>query len=62
MQGDITWHRGPFNMQPENYEASLFEYALSLSNELDNKFNFENKKTLSQRDVPNDTWSDSTTC
>jgi hypothetical protein len=50
--GIITWHRGPFNLQPENMDASLFAYGLSVAAQLDDRFGFDRKRTLSQRDVP----------
>jgi hypothetical protein len=47
--GDIVWHRcvacsishrrGPFNLQPENMDATLFSYALTIAEDLANKYN-----------------------
>jgi len=51
-KGTITWHRGPFNLQPENMEPTLFEYSISIAADLDELFGFPPKNTLSQRDVP----------
>jgi hypothetical protein len=51
--GDITWHRGPFNMQPENLASShLFEMSLDLSTSLSEQFGMPNSTIMSQRDVP----------
>jgi hypothetical protein len=51
--GDITWHRGPFNMQPENLASSLlFEMSLDLSLSLSQQFGLPPSVILSQRDVP----------
>ncbi len=36
--GDISWHRGPFNLQPENGEASLFQAGLGIAADLDARF------------------------
>ena len=52
-RGDITWHAGPMNMQPENMNEILFQMSLNISFELDKKFNIQRSfPTLSQRDVP----------
>lgn len=52
-RGDVTWHAGPMNMQPENMNEILFQMSLNMSFELDKKFNFQRSfPTLSQRDVP----------
>ncbi len=52
-RGDITWHAGPMNMQIENMDQSLLEFGITISNDLDKRFNITRKfKTLSQRDVP----------
>lgn len=37
-QGWISWHRGPFNLQPENMESSLFSYSLSIAYDLDKQY------------------------
>jgi hypothetical protein len=51
--GDITWHRGPFNMQPENLaSSSLFELSLDLALSLSQQFGLPASAILSQRDVP----------
>ena len=51
--GDITWHRGPFNMQPENLASSLlFEMSLDISSSLSQQFDLPPSAILSQRDVP----------
>eukprot|EP01126_Amoeba_proteus_P059319 TRINITY_DN7739_c0_g1_i8.p1 TRINITY_DN7739_c0_g1~~TRINITY_DN7739_c0_g1_i8.p1 ORF type:complete len:363 (-),score=58.11 TRINITY_DN7739_c0_g1_i8:168-1256(-) len=53
LRGDIVWHAGPFNLQPENMDPSLFEYGLSMAQDLDIRFNIQRKLgVLSQRDVP----------
>eukprot|EP00054_Salpingoeca_dolichothecata_P017102 m.101784 g.101784 ORF g.101784 m.101784 type:complete len:854 (-) comp22306_c0_seq1:77-2638(-) len=52
LRGDITWHRGPMNLQPENMDANLFEGAIALAADLDKLFGLPLKQTLSQRDVP----------
>ncbi|XP_022328600.2 uncharacterized protein LOC111127633 isoform X2 [Crassostrea virginica] len=52
-RGDITWHAGPMNMQPENMNEILFQMSLNMSFELDKNFNIQRSfPTLSQRDVP----------
>lgn len=52
-RGDITWHAGPMNMQPENMNKILFELSLNISSDLDNMFKIQRKyPVLSQRDVP----------
>ena len=52
-RGDITWHAGPMNMQPEVIDTWLFEFGLNVSKDLDRAFGFSRKfRTLSQRDVP----------
>jgi hypothetical protein len=51
--GDVTWHRGPFNMQPENLASSLlFEMSLDISSSLSLQFGLPPSAVLSQRDVP----------
>ncbi|XP_033729575.1 uncharacterized protein LOC117318725 [Pecten maximus] len=53
VRGDITWHAGPMNMQPENMNKILFELSLNISSDLDAMFNIQRRfPTLSQRDVP----------
>ncbi|XP_060069747.1 uncharacterized protein LOC132549797 [Ylistrum balloti] len=52
-RGDITWHAGPMNMQPENINKILFDLSLNISSDLDALFYIKRKfPTLSQRDVP----------
>ena len=51
--GDITWHRGAFNMQPENLASNLlFEMSLDLSTSLSQEFGLPDSAITSQRDVP----------
>lgn len=52
--GDITWHALPFTTHSENMDASLFQYGLSLSQKLDQRFG---RKTISAKmtDVPGHT-------
>lgn len=54
LQGDITWHALPFTVHSENMGPSLFQYGLSLSQRLDQRFG---KKTISAKmtDVPGHT-------
>ncbi|KAK3087454.1 hypothetical protein FSP39_006109, partial [Pinctada imbricata] len=54
IKGDITWHAGPMNMQPENMNRLLFDLSLNISSDLDKTFNVSRMSmaTLSQRDVP----------
>ncbi|XP_046551245.1 uncharacterized protein LOC124260970 isoform X2 [Haliotis rubra] len=53
LRGDITWHAGPMNMQPENMNQALFELSLNISLDVDAEFGIKRKfATLSQRDVP----------
>ena len=40
MQGDIVWHAGPFNLQPENMEPTLFEAALGIADDINAIFGF----------------------
>ncbi|XP_070532504.1 uncharacterized protein [Ptychodera flava] len=52
-QGDIAWHAGPMNIQTDNIDESLFDYALTISEDLDKKFGIQRKhRGFSQRDVP----------
>jgi hypothetical protein len=53
-KGYITWHAGPFNLEPEMaHDAWLFEYGIELSKSLDKRLNVtRNTRVLSQRDVP----------
>ncbi|XP_062571302.1 uncharacterized protein LOC134233351 [Saccostrea cucullata] len=52
-RGDITWHAGPMNMQPENMNSLLFQMSLNMSFDLDKRFGITRLfPTLSQRDVP----------
>lgn len=52
--GDIVWHGLPFTMHSELVDASLFEFGLSLSKTLDERFG---KKTIAAKmtDVPGHT-------
>eukprot|EP00948_MAST-09A_sp_MAST-9A-sp1_P004169 g4169.t1 len=53
--GDITWHDGPFNLQPENtMNEFLLEAGLNISSNLNKRFDLKDSlyKTMSQRDVP----------
>ncbi|XP_074653316.1 uncharacterized protein LOC141907538 isoform X2 [Tubulanus polymorphus] len=52
-QGDITWHAGPMNMQPELFDEQTWMFALNISQRLDDLFGMKRKlRALSQRDVP----------
>ncbi|XP_070532505.1 uncharacterized protein [Ptychodera flava] len=52
-RGDIAWHAGPMNIQTDNIDESLFDYALTISEDLDKKFGIQRKhRGFSQRDVP----------
>jgi hypothetical protein len=48
----IQWHAGPFNLQVEAMDSSLFDYSLDLAAQLDRMFNKTPKTVLSQKDVP----------
>ncbi|MCI9627233.1 MAG: DUF5054 domain-containing protein [Clostridia bacterium] len=52
--GIITWHALPFTTQTELMNGALFEYGLSISDKLDNRFG---KKTIAAKmtDVPGHT-------
>jgi len=51
--GDVAYHAGPMNMQPENMNALLFELSLNISLNIDNFMGIQRQyRTLSQRDVP----------
>ena len=51
--GDVSYHAGPMNMQPENMNQLLFELSLNMSTNLDQAFDIQRQyRTLSQRDVP----------
>lgn len=52
--GDITWHALPFTTHSENMDSSLFRFGLSLSQELDRRFD---KQTIAAKmtDVPGHT-------
>jgi hypothetical protein len=54
--GDIRWHGLPFTTHSELLDSSLFEFGLSLSQELDHRFG---KKTIAAKmtDVPGHTRS-----
>lgn len=47
-RGDIYWHALPFNGQLEFFDVSLLEFAVQLTHELDIKFGFPPKRTMSQ--------------
>lgn len=51
--GDIVWHGGPFNWQPENMSPQLFEAGIGLVRQMDRRFygNKKNTTTMSVRDV-----------
>jgi len=51
-RGDITWHAGPFNMQAEVADASLYDAGLNIAALLDQRYNKTKKTVLSQKDVP----------
>ncbi|EFN55987.1 hypothetical protein CHLNCDRAFT_145354 [Chlorella variabilis] len=51
-QGDIVWHALPHNAQVELYDASLLQFAVRMTHELDRAFGLPPKVTASQRDVP----------
>ena len=52
-RGDINWHAGPMNMQPENMHEWLFEFGVNISSNLDKVLGIQRKfRVLSQRDVP----------
>ncbi|WAR01890.1 hypothetical protein MAR_008448 [Mya arenaria] len=51
--GDVSYHAGPMNMQPENMNQLLFELSLNISTSIDNYMGLQREyRTLSQRDVP----------
>lgn len=51
--GDIVWHGGPFNWQPENMAPQLFEAGIDLVRKMDRRFygGTKNTTTMSVRDV-----------
>ena len=51
--GDIVWHAGPFNWQPENMSPQLFEAGIDMVRRMDRRFYGEvkNTTTMSVRDV-----------
>ena len=51
--GDIAWHAGPFNWQPENMSPALFDAGIDLVRAMDEMFYNGNKNTttMSVRDV-----------
>lgn len=52
-QGDISWHAGAMNMQPEYFSQLLFQLSLNVSKDLDHQFGINRTySTMSQRDVP----------
>ncbi|XP_041370965.1 uncharacterized protein LOC121384574 isoform X2 [Gigantopelta aegis] len=57
-RGDIAWHAGPMNMQPENMNKLVFELGLNISLNVDAMFGIKRRfAALSQRDVPGMTQS-----
>lgn len=53
-RGDITWHAFPFNGQAELFDADLFEEAVVLTHDLDERFGLPHKRTMSQVRVSQD--------
>lgn len=53
-RGDITWHAFPFNGQAELFDADLFEEAVALTHDLDERFGLPHKRTMSQVRVSQD--------
>ena len=53
--GAISWHAGPMNLQAETAEPALYSYGLSLSDQLDARFNKTKKTGMNQKDVPGST-------
>lgn len=51
--GDIVWHAGPFNWQPENMAPQLFEAGIDMVRRMDRRFygDSKNTTTMSVRDV-----------
>eukprot|EP01089_Gocevia_fonbrunei_P013483 TRINITY_DN3465_c0_g3_i3.p1 TRINITY_DN3465_c0_g3~~TRINITY_DN3465_c0_g3_i3.p1 ORF type:complete len:696 (-),score=157.49 TRINITY_DN3465_c0_g3_i3:338-2425(-) len=54
-KGNIAWHAFPFNAEAEMMDATLFESALTMAQDLNKIFGFPNTLTMSQRDVPGTT-------
>ncbi|KAK7504494.1 hypothetical protein BaRGS_00004360, partial [Batillaria attramentaria] len=53
IQGDITWHAAPMNMQYEFYSANQLDFSLNISRRLDKRFNITRQHpVISLRDVP----------
>ena len=53
-KGDIVWHAGPFNWQPENMSPQLFEAGIDMVRRMDRRFYGDTNKittTMSVRDV-----------
>jgi hypothetical protein len=48
----VTWHAKPFNELIEMMEGSLFTFGISLSHQLDAKYNQSRKIAASSKDVP----------
>lgn len=48
----LTWHAFPFNGEMETMDASLIEFGLAMTHQLDDAFGKPRKYVLSQRDVP----------
>lgn len=52
-RGDITWHAGPMNLQPEVFPEWLLKAGFDIGIDLDKKFGKKRDfKVMSQRDVP----------
>jgi hypothetical protein len=51
-RGELTWHAGIHNMQPEYMSEQLFRDSVQIVHDLDDAFHRPRKITLSQRDVP----------
>ncbi len=54
---EIVWYAFAFDVQAELMDTSLFEFAIKLAHDLDDKFNFPRKVISCQRDVPSTTRS-----
>eukprot|EP01047_Picozoa_sp_COSAG01_P013247 COSAG01_NODE_616_length_14815_cov_8.518076_18_plen_305_part_00 len=53
--GLISWHAAPMNLEAEAAEANLYGFGLSLSAQLDARYNKTAKTAISQKDVPGST-------
>ena len=54
-RGDIVWHAMPFNSELELLDASMIDFSIQLTHDLDAKLGRSNTITMSQRDVPGTT-------